>query len=185
MQNRRQFLKKSLLLTATGLVIGSRPLLSQAQDADNKTSKLTPPPDLFDAQVLDLEFWLKPRTLDLIRPASGERLKLLYWKDGEVIDSAYEQFCHILRDVHGKKTARIDPKLLETLWATQAFIARFGMTKPLEVLSAYRTPESNQRLREDGIPAARKSLHLEGRAADIRIGDLHEEVLGDESLSRP
>lgn len=179
MHNRRQFLKKSLLLTATGLCIGSRPLLSYAQDGESKVSKLTPPPDLFDAQVLDMDFWLKPRTLDLFRPASGERTKLLYWKDGEIIDSAYQQFCHILRDVHGKKTAPIDPKLLETLWATQAFIARFGMTKPLEVLSGYRTLESNKRLREDGIPAARKSLHLEGKAADIRIGDLHEEVLGE------
>ncbi len=179
MQNRRQFLKKSLLLTATGLFLGSRPLLSVAQDGETKSSKLTPPPDLFDAQVLDIDFWLKPRTLDLIRPQSGERVKLLYWKDGDVIDSAYQQFCHILRDVNGKKSAAIDPKLLETLWATQAFIARFGMSKPLEVLSGYRTPESNQRLREEGIPAARKSLHLEGRAADIRIGDLHEEVLGE------
>lgn len=181
MQNRRQFLKKSLLLTATGLCIGSRPLLSLAQDGESnsKAGKLTPPPDLFDAQVLDIDFWLKPRTLDLIRPASGERTKLLYWKDGEMVESAYQQFCHILRDVNGKRSAPIDPKLLETLWATQAFIARFGMTKPLEVLSGYRTLESNQRLREEGIPAARKSLHLEGRAADIRIGDLHEEVLGE------
>lgn len=180
MQNRRQFLKKSLLLTATGLYIGSRPLLSMAQDGDNaKAGKLTPPPDLFDAQVLDIDFWLKPRTLDLIRPASGERVKLLYWKDGDMVESAYQQFCHLLRDIQGKRSAPIDPKLLEILWATQAFIARFGMTKPLEVLSGYRTPESNQRLREEGIPAARKSLHLEGRAADIRIGDLHEEVLGE------
>ncbi|MFC0350006.1 YcbK family protein [Undibacterium danionis] len=181
MQNRRQFFKKSLLLTASGLFLGSRAALSIAQEVDttNKATKLTPPPDLFDAQALDMDFWLKPRTLDLIRPASGERVKLLYWKDGDMIDSAYQQFCHVLRDVNGKKTAPIDPKLLETLWATQAFITRFGMTKPLEVLSGYRTPESNQRLREEGIPAARKSLHLEGKAADIRIGDLHEEVLGE------
>ena len=185
MHNRRQFLKKSLLLSSGGLFFGSRTL--HAQDTVNKTSnnpnnsapKLAPPPDLFDAQALDMDFWLKPRTLDLIRPASGERVKLLYWKDGDILDSAYQQFCELLRDVNGKKTAPIDPKLLETLWATQAFIARFGMTKPLEVLSGYRTPESNRRLREDGIPAARKSLHMEGRAADIRIAHLHEEVLGE------
>lgn len=153
-----------------------RPLVGFTQEAG---SKLSPPPDLFDAQVLDMDFWLKPRTLDLIRPANGERVKLQYWKDGEIADSAYQQFCELLRDIHAKKSVPIDPKLLETLWATQAFIARFGMNKPLEVLSGYRTPESNQRLREEGIPAARKSLHLEGRAADIRIANLHEEVLGE------
>ena len=174
---RRQFLKKTLMLTSTGLVSTYLPRHAQADD-DNK-SKLTPPPDLFDSQALDIEFWVKPRTLDLVRPSSGERVKLLYWKDGEVLDNAYQEVCHILRDVNGKKTAPIDPKLLETLWATQAFVARFGMTKPLEILSGYRTPASNQRLIEDGIPAARKSLHLEGRAADIRIAHLHEEVLGE------
>ncbi|MDY7539352.1 DUF882 domain-containing protein [Undibacterium sp. RTI2.1] len=178
MQARRNLLKKTLMLTAAGLVVGTRPLISLASDQD-KPHELAPPPDLFDSQALDIDFWVQPRTLDLIRPASGERTKILYWKDGEVKESAYEQLCHLLRDVNGKKTAPIDPKLLETLWATQAFIARFGMTKPLEILSGYRTPESNKRLIEEGIPAARKSLHLEGKAADIRIAQLHEEVLGE------
>jgi uncharacterized protein YcbK (DUF882 family) len=188
MPSRRSILKKSLLLTASGLFMGLRAPATLAQviqeaDGANETSvkhtQLTPPPDLFDSQALDLDFWLKPRTLDLVRPASGERVQLLYWKDGEMLDSAYQQVCHLLRDVNGKQAAAIDPKLLETLWATQAFIARFGMTKPLEILSGYRTAASNQRLIEEGIPAARKSLHLEGRAADIRISQLHEEVLGE------
>ncbi|MBI3283385.1 MAG: DUF882 domain-containing protein [Burkholderiales bacterium] len=171
MPTRRQLLKKSLLLSAAGLCAGPRLALASAQPA--------PPPDLFDSQALDIEFWVKPRTLDLLRPATGERSKLLYWKDGEVLDSAYQQLCHLLRDVNGKQSAAIDPKLLETLWATQAYVARFGMSKPLEILSGYRTAESNQRLIEQGVPAARKSLHMEGRAADIRIPQLHEEVLGE------
>lgn len=183
MSSRRSVLKKSLILSAAGLFMGVRPALAQEpENSENPAAKhkqLSPPPDLFDSQALDLDFWLKPRSLDLIRPASGERIQILYWKDGEMLDSAYQQVCHLLRDVNGKKAAAIDPKLLETLWATQAFIARLGMTKPLEILSGYRTPESNQRLIEEGIPAARKSLHLEGRAADIRIAHLHEEVLGE------
>lgn len=139
---------------------------------------LAPPPDIFDAQALDLEFWLKPRVLEVTRPASGERAKLLYWKDGEVIDAAYQELCHLLRDVNGKQTAPIDPKLLETLWGTQAFVARYGIEHPLEILSGYRTPQSNLRLIEAGVPAARQSLHIEGRAADIRIANLNAEVLG-------
>lgn len=182
MSARRDFLKRSLLLTTSGLFIGTRNSVANTIDTqsnDDKLSKLKPPPDLFDAQALDMDFWLKPRSIDWVRPASGERLKLTYWKDGEVLSSAYEQCCEILRDINVDKTARIDPKLLETLWATQAFIAQLGMTKPLEILSGYRTPESNQRLREEGIPAARKSLHMDGKAADFRIAHLHEEVLGE------
>ncbi|MDC8756469.1 YcbK family protein [Janthinobacterium fluminis] len=153
----------------------ARPAAPAAQAA---STELAPPPDIFDAQVLDLEFWLRPRVLELTRPASGERAKLLYWKDGEVIDSAYQELCHLLRDVNGKETAPIDPKLLETLWGTQAFVARYGIDHPLEILSGYRTPNSNKRLIEAGVPAARQSLHIQGRAADIRIANLNSEVLG-------
>jgi uncharacterized protein YcbK (DUF882 family) len=142
------------------------------------STDLEPPPDLFDAQALDLDFWLKPRTLNIVRPASGERAKLLYWKDGQVIDSAYQELCHLMRDVNGKETAPIDPKLFETLWGTQAFLARYGMESPLEILSGFRTKASNTRLIEQGVPAARQSLHLEGRAADIRVANLNAEVLG-------
>ncbi|MEC5160604.1 DUF882 domain-containing protein [Janthinobacterium sp. CG_S6] len=141
-------------------------------------AEMEPPPDIFDAQALDLEFWLRPRVLEVTRPASNEHAKLLYWKDGEVIDSAYQQLCHLLRDVNGKETAPIDPKLLETLWGTQAFVARYGIEHPLEILSGYRTPNSNKRLIEAGVPAARQSLHISGRAADIRIPNLNAEVLG-------
>ncbi|MFS2003068.1 YcbK family protein [Duganella sp. CT11-25] len=137
-----------------------------------------PPPDIFDAQALDLEFWLKPRTIEVFRPASNERAKLLYWRDGEIIESAYQDLCHLLRDVNGKETARIDPKLFETLWGTQAFVQRYGIDTPLEILSGYRTSASNNKLREAGVPAARQSLHIEGRAADIRIANLNSEVLG-------
>lgn len=139
---------------------------------------MEPPPDIFDAQLLDLEFWLKPRVISVTRPASGEKARLLYWRDGEVIDSAYQELCHLLRDVNGKETAAIDPKLLETLWGTQAFVARYGIESPVEILSGYRTPNSNKRLIEQGVPAARQSLHLSGRAADIRIPNLNAEVLG-------
>ena len=149
-----------------------------AQVGDDSTLSMAPPPDIFDAQALDLEFWLRPRTLTVTRPQSGEKATLLYWKDGEIIDSAYQQLCHLLRDVNGKETAPIDPKLFETLWGTQAFIARYGMEQPLEILSGFRTEKSNNKLREQGVPAARQSLHVLGKAADIRIPNLNAQVLG-------
>ncbi|MGI4719984.1 MAG: YcbK family protein [Janthinobacterium lividum] len=171
MVSRRDFLQGGAALGALGAL--GAPLKAAAQ-----TTELAPPPDLFDAQLLDIDFWVKPRTLSVVRPQSGERAKVLYWRDGEVIDSAYQELCHILRDVNGRETAPIDPKLFEILWGTQAFIARYGMTQPLEILSGYRTAASNRRLVEEGVPAARKSLHMVGKAADIRIASLNEEVLG-------
>jgi len=183
MASRRDFLHQGLRLTAAGLV--AVPLIDAnaaraagATQSEAPATGVAPPPDLFDAQVVDLDFWVKPRTLSVIRPASGERANVLYWKDGVMIDSAYQELCHMLRDVNGKASMAIDPKLLETLWASQAFVARYGLDKPLEILSGYRTPASNSRLREQGIPAARQSLHMSGKAADVRIAGLTEEVLG-------
>jgi uncharacterized protein YcbK (DUF882 family) len=103
---------------------------------------------------------------------------VLYWKDGEVIDSAYQELCHLLRDVNGKETAPIDPKLLETLWGTQAFVARYGIEQPLEILSGYRTPaKSNPADRAGRAGRAPVAAH-DGKAADIRIANLNAEVLG-------
>jgi uncharacterized protein YcbK (DUF882 family) len=157
-------------------VAQARPAASMARASEQAAPSIArgepePPPDIFDAQALDLEFWLKPRTIEVYRPASN-------WRDGEIIDSAYQDLCHLLRDVNGKETARIDPKLFETLWGTQAFVQRYGIDTPLEILSGYRTPASNNKLREAGVPAARQSLHIEGRAADIRLANLNSEVLG-------
>ena len=178
MASRRDFLYQGLRLTALGLV--AVPLADAAAHGSGRvqSTEPEPPPDLFDAQVVDMDFWVKPRTLSLIRPQSGERTSVLYWKDGEVIDSAYQELCHMLRDVNGKASIAIDPKLLETLWASQAFVARYGLDHPLEILSGYRTPASNQHLIEQGVPAARQSLHMSGKAADVRIAGLTEEVLG-------
>lgn len=196
MASRREFLQHGITLSTLGALSvpligcahasasarnagkGTQLARAQAFPTDAPASGLEPPPDLFDAQLVDLDFWVKPRTLSVVRPASGERAKVLYWKDGEMIDSAYQELCHLLRDVNGKASAPIDPKLLETLWGTQAFIARYGLEQPLEILSGYRTAASNKRLIESGVPAARQSLHMVGKAADIRVANLNEEVLG-------
>lgn len=199
MHSRRTFLRHSALLGALGLVAGplvgcasfagpqlgaarEAPMLSSplARKANQRVSlkKRPPLPDLFDAANLDRDFWLKPRTLSVIRPMTGEKARVLYWKDGHIQEGAYQQLCHMLRDVNGKATRPMDPKLLEVLWGTQAFVARFGISSPVEILSGYRTLASNNRLKEQGLPAARKSLHLEGRAADLRIRHLDPKILG-------
>src|SRR5580693_5917561 len=99
MSSRRKFLQKSLFLTASGLFASQLPLTAPAafaKEAPADAPPMDPPPDIFDAQLVDMEFWLKPRVLEVTRPASGERAKLLYWKDGEIQESAYQQLCHLL-----------------------------------------------------------------------------------------
>jgi uncharacterized protein YcbK (DUF882 family) len=199
MSSRRTFLQHSLILGASGILTGSltgcaasygRPSpetmpYSQKPSPTTPTRQVAsrrkegPPPDLFDAAILDIDFWIKPRTLSVYRPATGERASELYWKEGQIQEAAYNRLCHLLRDVNGKASMPMDPRLLEVLWGTQAFVSRFGNSSPIEILSGYRTQASNRRLQEKGIPAARKSLHIEGKAADIRIRGLDPGVLGN------
>jgi uncharacterized protein YcbK (DUF882 family) len=40
---------------------------------------------------------------------------------------------------------------------------------PIKLISGYRSPASNEKLRNQGRPAAKASLHMEGMAADIRL----------------
>ncbi|MDX1669808.1 MAG: DUF882 domain-containing protein, partial [Limnobacter sp.] len=75
----------------------------------------TPPPDLFDPQVLDLTFWLQPRTIDWVRPQSRETVSITYWKDGNLNPFAYEQICDLLRDVQANRVFRMDTQLIDTL----------------------------------------------------------------------
>lgn len=201
MPDRRDFLQQAMALGACGLLSGcastQRPSdihasseapipgptsgsLASASHENKTVGMVSPPPDIFDASTLDIDFWTKPRTISVVRSATGEKAELLYWKDGEIRETAYQQLCHLLRDVQGGGvTKKMDPRLLELLWATQAFVARYGINAPLEILSGYRTPETNKQLIEQGVPAARKSLHMEGKAADIRIASLDSDVLGE------
>lgn len=203
MSTRRSFLQQALVLGASGLALPAglvgcstpsssmivAPSLQPRTRLPGKPAAppakpkmkadLATPPDLFDAALLDIDFWIKPRTLDVVRPQTGERVTVQYWKDGEINPAAYQRLCHVLRDVNGRATRDIDPRLLEVLWGTQGFVSKFGITAPIEILSGYRTPASNKRLQEKGVPAARKSLHMEGKAADIRIKGLDPVVLGN------
>lgn len=138
-----------------------------------------PPPDLFSPAVLDMDFWIQPRKVNLYRPATQERVVLKYWEDGVYNLKALEELNHLLRDVQANEATTMDKALIDTIWAAQAFVGRYGFKEPVHILSGYRTEQTNERLREQGIPAARQSLHCQAKAADLRLPGLHAEVLGE------
>ncbi len=178
MTKRRQFLTVVSTLALVGVCDNLKIKAAFAQGPSGKNNQTLPPPDLFDASLVELEFWQQPRQLQMVRPQSGERVGLTYWKDGERDHGAYEQICSLLRDVQANRTARIDPVLIDTLWAAQAFCRRYGFAAPIEITSGFRTDETNRSLIERGLPAARQSLHTKGKAADFKLNGLHPQILG-------
>ena len=59
--------------------------------------------------------------------------------------------------------------------------ARTETKSPFHIISGYRSPKTNSMLRAEGGEAtgvAKKSMHLEGKAIDLRIPGLSSEYLG-------
>jgi len=55
--------------------------------------------------------------------------------------------------------------------------SRTGARQPFEVISAYRSPETNSMLRDRSSGVAQRSMHLEGQAIDVRLRDVELERL--------
>ena len=150
---RRQFLKAGAIL-AGGLLL----------------------PASFSAEALDMGFDLREgvRRLDLYRPATRERFKLDYLVDGQWAPQAYSRLCWTLRDIHAGQYVAMDTQLIAILDWTQRYLASYGYTSPLIILSGYRTAKTNAGT--EG--AARNSQHLWGKAVDFTLPGLSASYLG-------
>lgn len=111
---------------------------------------------------------------------TGERVALVYRVEDAYVPASLRTLDHFLRDFRTGDQHRIDPQLLDIL---SSLAAVTGSKAPFQVISAYRSPHTNARLRERGRGVAKASLHLEGRAIDIRLPDVALADLRDAALS--
>jgi len=135
-------------------------------------------PDHSEANQLDwrARVLMRDRVLKLTRRDSKETYAFTYWRPGQGWDSqGYLTACHLLRDVKYNQQVRIDTMLLDTLFILQTWLAVNGKPHHIQILSGYRTPSHNSRL--EG--AAKNSMHLYGRAADIYIPGIATQMLSD------
>jgi uncharacterized protein YcbK (DUF882 family) len=107
-----------------------------------------------------------PRSLSFFNTHTGERLETVYWCEGAYRPEALGAIDHILRDHRTEEVKKIDPGLLDVLHSIRTTI---GSETPFHVISGYRSPATNAELRlhERGVAAG--SLHMTGRAIDIRL----------------
>jgi uncharacterized protein YcbK (DUF882 family) len=140
MMQRRAFLKSSLLLAAPTLSIPA--LAKTAQPATGE------------------------RVLRLYNTHTGEKLKSTFWAEGEFIPDAMKDINKVLRDHRNNKVAQMDPELL--LLLTQ-LNDRLENNRELHIISGYRSPESNAKLHAASGGVAKRSLHMDAKAIDIRL----------------
>lgn len=100
---------------------------------------------------------------------TSENLKCRYWSDGTYDPVALEDIAFVLRDHRVNEVNPIDTELLDLLTLVRRTL---GTRQPYHVISGYRSPQTNARLRANGGGVAKKSLHMQGRAIDVRIPDV-------------
>lgn len=128
-------------------------------------------------QVPVVELWPKPNDIRQIwiKRQETNEVGILRYFDGQQLDiTQYSRACTILRDVHAGQVANIDVELLDLMFAMQRWLVSWGVDKPLIINSGFRTNLTNSRL--EG--AAKNSMHLQGRAADITMPGVGAEYLG-------
>jgi len=120
------------------------------------------------------------RTLHFLHTHTNEVLEVTYAVADRYVTSALENVRHFLRDFRNGAMHDIDPALLDQL---HRLAAATSTKAPFEVISGYRSPETNAMLQKQGHAVATNSLHLQGRAIDIRLADVSLEDLRDAALS--
>ena len=118
----------------------------------------------------------KTRTLRFYHTHTGKNLDVVYFRDGIYWPEAIKEINTFLADWRNGKSHPIDLKLLDILWEIQQIT---GNIDRYEVISAYRSSETNNLLRSRSSGVAAKSQHLEGKAIDVRLRGLDTRKLRD------
>ncbi len=108
-----------------------------------------------------------PRHLAMSHTHTHESVALVYAIGPEFVPQALQHLNHFLRDHYSGDVGQMDPQLFNILHLVRR---ELDTEQPFHIISGYRSPFTNERLRNSrGGGVAKHSLHMEGRAVDIRL----------------
>jgi uncharacterized protein YcbK (DUF882 family) len=120
------------------------------------------------------------RSLSFRHTHTDERLRVVYFDRGTYVPDSLARIDRLLRDFRTGDVHPIEPRLLDTLFALGA--ACGGGT--FEIISGFRSSRTNAMLRETGGGGvARHSLHMDGRAIDVRLVGVDTARLRDAAIA--
>ena len=114
------------------------------------------------------------RVLSFRHLHTGERLSLAYRAGDGYNREALARIDHLMRDFRSGDIHPIAPQLLDLLADLQHSL---GSKSEIEVISGYRSPETNATLAKRSNGVAKRSLHMRGLAVDIRLPDQNLETV--------
>jgi uncharacterized protein YcbK (DUF882 family) len=115
--------------------------------------------------------------LSFFHTHTRDRITLPYFADGAYLPDSLARLHTFLRDFRTGEERSLDPTLFDLLFSLRQ---RTGAKTPFQVISCYRSPATNAFLRATGGGGvARGSLHVQGKAIDVRLADVSSAVLRD------
>jgi uncharacterized protein YcbK (DUF882 family) len=170
--DRRGFLTQAMKLSAGGVAL---PLAS----INRAQAPSTPPP----VQMPAASLVGGGRALAFDHTHTRERISLVYAVDGQYVPDALSSLNRFLRDHYSGTVGQMDPQLFDLLHGVRRALGGQSMAA-FEVISGYRCPETNDHLRNSrGGGVAKRSLHMEGKAIDVRIPGVPLAELRDAAMS--
>jgi uncharacterized protein YcbK (DUF882 family) len=111
------------------------------------------------------------RTLSFHHTHSGEDLTVTFKREGRFDEDALKQLNHFLRDWRTQEQTTMDRHLFDIIWEVYRDV---DGKKPIQIISAYRSPETNAMLRRRSAHTgvARFSQHMLGHAMDFYIPEV-------------
>lgn len=119
-------------------------------------------PSLTENAVADGE----TRTLYLYHMHTHEQIAATYLVDGRYDQAVLQKLNWFLRDWRRDEPTNMDPRLFDVVW--EAYRTA-GATDPVQIVSAYRSPETNAMLRRRSRGVAKYSQHMLGKAMDTTL----------------
>lgn len=107
---------------------------------------------------------------------TGESLRVVYWENGEYIANALSEINLLMRDFRTGDVHPIDPAVLDILSTVRGLLDSYAR---FEIISGFRSPTTNSMLASQNAGVAKKSLHMQGRALDVRLNGVSTEKLRD------
>lgn len=106
------------------------------------------------------------KSLNLYNMHTGEWFKQAYCVDGQYLPDALKKLNHFLRDWRNDQVCTMDKRLLDLVHDLQK---KMGCAKTFDIISGYRSPETNNMLHKKSNGVAKNSLHKRGLAVDIKM----------------
>ncbi|MDQ8726910.1 DUF882 domain-containing protein [Bradyrhizobium sp. LHD-71] len=118
------------------------------------------------SSVKDATALNETRTLSFHHTHSGEDLTVTFKRNGRYDEDALKKLNHHLRDWRSQDSTTMDRRLFDILWEVYRDV---GGKQPINIISAYRSPQTNAMLRRRSSGVARFSQHMRGHAIDFFI----------------